>query len=77
MNFCFTGRCAGQQLGELRQFTLLILKAKMISQLSSKTMANSNWRTCTFTEVRGEIQGRIKDFFNGGRLIPIGHQTLP
>ena len=39
-----------------------ILKARMTSQLFSKTMANSNWRTCTFTEVRGDIQGRIKDF---------------
>ena len=47
-----------------------ILKAKMTSQLSSKTMAN--WRTCcTFTEVRGDIQGRIKDFCNGRWLIPI------
>ena len=51
-----------------------ILKAKMTSQLSSKTMAN--WRTCTVTEVTGDIQGRIKDFFNGGWLIPIGHQTI-
>ena len=48
-----------------------ILKARMTSQLSSKTMTNSNWRTCTFTEVRGDIQGRIKNFFNGGWLIPI------
>ena len=53
-----------------------ILKARMTSQLSSKTMANSNWRTCTFTEVRGDIQGRIKNFFNGGWLMPIGHQIV-
>ena len=51
-----------------------ILKAKMTSQVSSKTMAN--WRTCTFTEVRGDIPGRIKDFLNGGWLIPIGHQAI-
>ena len=49
-----------------------ILKARMANQLSSKTMANSNWKTCTFTEVRGDIKGRI----NGGWLIPIGHQNI-
>ena len=32
-----------------------ILKAKMTSQSSSKTMAN--WRTCTFTEVRAIYRG--------------------
>ena len=51
-----------------------ILKAKMTSQSFSKTMAN--WRACTFTEVRGDIQGRIKNFFNGGWLMPIGHQNI-
>ena len=51
----------------------VILKAKMTSQLSSKIIANG--RTCTFTEVRGDT-GADQGFFNGGWLIPIGHQPL-